>query len=441
MKLIAFMEGGAAIVMMHNALKALSFLPALLVACPSAIAEEDQKPPPNPLSQAEPQLLNQSGYLGGGSVPPSLLAPSRLTVGDFVLGGQASLGVVYDDNVEAEDDARDEDVFLTFSPAVRAQSTYARHSIGISAGATTGTALKDSTDDFFDWRIGANGRVDLSRRSKIDASLGYSRDVEDDEDVNSEDGDGDTPIHNIDTSLGYDIEGEKVGIGIKGTISRLDVEGDDFDDRDRTAYGLNSRISYKWSDDLTLSGGPSYRYSAFDDDVADDGDGRDAEEFGLQVGAGYRAARTITTRAALGYAFVSFDDPDRDNDDRLTASTGLTWSPGNGFTLSLQASRSLGLSIEDGEDTRTSTNGSATLAHRLKLGSRSALSSSLTAGITRFSDLDRTDRDLIAGLTYAYRLAEYAFATTSYRFSLRDSDEASGDYYRNLISVGLTVSY
>ncbi|MGI9499687.1 MAG: outer membrane beta-barrel protein [Geminicoccaceae bacterium] len=404
-------------------------------------AEEDEESLPDPLTPPVAPALNQSGYFGGGSVPPSLLTPSGLRLGDFALTGQAALGVVYDDNVEADDEERDEDVFLTLSPSVRAQSTYARHSIGFGAGATAGTTLKDSTDDFFDWRIGADGRVDLSRKSKLDASVGYSRDVEDDEDVDSEDGDGDTPVHSIDASLGYDVSGERLGFGLDGTISRLDVEGDDFGDRDRTSYGLSGAVRYQWSDDLTISGGPNYRHSTFDEEVADDGDSRDADEFGFQIGAGYRASRTINAKAALGYALVTFDDPDREDDDSATGSAGLTWAPGNGTTLDLEVSRSLGLTIEDDEDSRTSTTGRAALAHSLKLGSRSALSSSLAFSVSRLSDLDRTDKNLTTGLTYAYRLAEQAFFTSSYRFSLRNSEDGDADYYRNLISIGVTMSY
>lgn len=453
-------KGDATIVMMHGVIAppktltpkdprsavwlrlraALAFL-TLLAGTSATGAEEADETPPDPLAAPALPAPSQRGYIGGGDVPPSLLAPSRLRLGDFGLSARASFGVLYDDNVDAADDERDDDVFLTFSPSVRAQSTYARHSLGVGASASTGTALKNTGDDFFDWQVGADGQLDLSRKSKVKAAVGYSRDVEDDEDIDAEDEDDDTPIHNIDASLSYDVDGERVGLGVGATISRLDVEGDDFEDRDRTSYGLNGRIRYRWSEYLTFSGGPSYRYSTFDEDVADDGDGRDAEQVDFQLGAGYRASRTIRTRAAIGYSIVTFDDTDRDNDDSLTGSVGLTWAPVLGTTLDLDASRTLGLSIEDGEDSRTTTRGSATLAHQLKLGSRSALSSSLGLSIARFSDLDRTDKNLIAGLTYGYRLAEFAFFTASYRYSQRFSGEEDADYYRNLISIGLTLSY
>ncbi len=418
-----------------------SLLLGLLAATASPGAEDDQEPPPDPLTPPKETGFSQGGYFGGGSVPPSLLTPNRFRLGDFALSGQASLGLLYDDNVEADDVDRDEDVFLTFSPSVRAQSTYARHSIGFGAGASAGTALKDSTDDFFDWQVGADGRLDLSRTSKISASVSYSQDVEDDENVDAEDDEGDTPIHNISAGIGYNGGGDRLGFSVDGTVSRLDVEGDEFEDRDSTSYGLNGKLRLRWSENLTFSLGPSYRHSTFDQDVADDGDSREADRFGFQIGAGYRASRTITSSASLGYALLTFDDPDREDEDTATGSAGLTWAPGNGTTLNLGASRSLDISIEDGEDSSTRTTASATLAHRLKLGSRSALSSSLGFSVARLSDFDRTDKNLVAGLTFGYRLAERAVMTSSYRFSQRFSSDEDDEYYRNILSLGVTLSY
>jgi hypothetical protein len=77
----------------------------------------------------------------------------------------------------------------------------------------------------------------------------------------------------------------------------------------------------------------------------------------------------------------------------------------------------------------------------LRLGSRSVMSSSLSYAIAEFSDLDRTDHDLGARLGYAYRLSEHVFFNAGYRFSRRDSDDDDADFYRHLVSLGVSVAY
>lgn len=324
---------------------------------------------------------------------------------------------------------------------MRVQSLYARHSLGLNAGATAGTALNDSTDDFLDWRVGADARVDLSRRSHISAAVGYSLEVEDDEDVDAEDEDDDVPIHNLDASIGYSADGDQLGYDLGLRVERLDVTEDEFDDRDKTSVGIDGAVRLRWSENLSFSAGPSYRYSSFDQDVADDGDGRDAHQVGFRIGAGYRAGRTVRARAALGYSHLNFEDGDREDQDQATASAGLNWSPGYGLNLDLSASRSLDISIVDGEDSTVRTTGGVKLTHRLPIGSRSELTSSLGANVSRLTDFDRTDLNLLASLTYGYRLTDFAFLTSSYRFSQRVSEEDDEEFYRNLISLGVTVRY
>lgn len=383
---------------------------------------------------------SRSGYVAANGVPESMLAPSRFQVGDFGLSATAAFNAVFDDNVEAADSNRESDIFFSVSPSLRAQSLYARHSIGFGAGGTATTAWDNSSGDSFDWQIGADGRLDISRQSKIDAAVGYSQDTLDDEDVDAARG-SNLQLHVINSSLGYDYSGERIGFGVGSTLSRLQADDRAFDDRDNTTLGLNAGGRYRWSDRLTFSAGPSYRYSTYDRSVADDGDSRDAHVVSARVGASYQATRTISTSGALGYSFAFFEDPDRKDEDTAIGNVGLTWAPGNGTTLDLRAVRSLGVSIVDNRDARTSTTGIATLSHQLNLGAHSALTSSLSASVSDITDLNRTDRNLTASLGYAYRLAEHAFFTSSYRFSRRDSDDNDADYYRNLISVGVTFSY
>lgn len=422
----------------------------VLVSSTALLAEEQAPSPPTPTeSAADPLNLpaepvpSRGGYFGasGSDAVSALAPPARIQVGDFALQSRASFSTVYDDNIEADDDVRDDDVFFSFAPSIRAQSLYARHSLGLEAGATAATAAKNEAEDIFDWRVGADGRFDISRQSKINGAFGYRRDTEDDEAIDAENNEDDLTVNVYDASVSYNQRGDTISYRLGSTVSRLDAEGSNFADRDRTSLGLTASTSYILSDRLSVFLGPSYQYSTFDEEVADDGEGRDAQIFSGRLGGRYKASRTINTQASIGYSLAKFEDSDRDDADSFVGNLGLVWDPGTGTTLQLQAGQTLGLTVIDDADSRTTTFGAATLSHRLKLGSKTSITSTLSYRVSEFSDLDRTDQDTSVGLSYAYRLAENVFFNAGYRFSRRDSDEDDAEFYRNLISLGIVVSY
>lgn len=415
-----------------------SLLPVPVLAEEAGSSVEASGDPFDLPSQPTP---SRAGYFGAGSAAAALEPPPRVQVGDFALQSRAAFSAVYDDNIQADDDDREEDILFGFAPSIRAQSLYARHSLGFTAAGRAAAALKNDNEDFFDWRIGADGRLDVSKQTKVNALVGYSQDTEDDEAVDAEAENDDLKFHLLDAGLSYDVKGDTIGYKASVDVSRLDAEGSEFDDRDRTTLGLRAAASYALSDRLSVSAGPSYQYATFDEDVADDGDGRDAHIVTGQIGTNYKATRTIDTFASGGYRYVTFEDPDREDSDSFVGSLGLVWKPWSGTSLRLQASQSLDLTIVDDADSRETTTGSAILSHGLKLGSRSALSSFLSYSVSEFSDLDRTDQNFATGLGYAYRLTEHVFFNANYRFSLRESDDNDADFYRNLIALGLSVTY
>ena len=58
-----------------------------------------------------------------------------------------------------------------------------------------------------------------------------------------------------------------------------------------------------------------------------------------------------------------------------------------------------------------------------------------------FVDDDRTDYNFSAQLGYSYSLLQNVALNLSYRFSQRFSDESDDEFYRNLVSVGLSASF
>jgi hypothetical protein len=396
---------------------------------------------PDPLRPPPAALPARSGYLNNTTAQDALFQQPGFRVGDFAILSRATATVAYDDNVEAENEDREDDVFLAFSPSVRAQSLYARHSIGFNAAGTAATALDNDTEDFFDWVVGADGRLDLSRQSNIDAAVAYTRETEDDEAVDAGDETDDTAVNLVNGGVGYNFQGRVVGWRVGSSVSRTDYADSDFDDRDSTTLGLNGSASYRLSDRISLSAGPSYAHSSFDEEVADDGDSRDSERFGFQVGASYQLSRTLGLSGGIGYTALFFDDPDRKDTDSATGNASVNWASGRGTSASLGVSHGLSVSVVDNEDSRATTRGRATVSHVQRLGSRSAVSGSLQFTHSDFSDLDRADQDFVAALGYGYRISEHFFFNAGYRFSQRFSEDEDEEFYRNLFAIGLSVAY
>ncbi len=414
---------------------AAGLLLALLSVAPSAVLAEEPPPPVDPLLPAPPPATARGAIFSAAAMPPELVESAGLRVGNFAIRPSASASALYDDNVNAADQARDEDVLLGLTAGLRAQSLYARHALGFSGSTTAATGIKSQADDLLDWVIGADGRLDLSRQSSLGGNLGYTRERQD---ANAIDG-PDATIDQISSGLGYDYRGQVIGWHLGGTLARTEAEEAAFAELDRTIYGLQASASYRLSDRLALFAGPSFAHAAYDEAVAADGEGRDSDQISASIGASYRVSEAVQASGSIGYARTRFDDPDQDDAGSLIGNAGLAFRLGSATRLGLNASRSLQVTTLAEASSRTVTALGATLSRQV--GSAATVSLGADYRHSDFNDLERSDDDLGASIGYARRLSEHLSLNASYRFSRRLSDDAADEYYRNQILVGLGVAY
>jgi len=91
-----------------------------------------------------------------------------------------STSVTYDDNVDAAPSGeREDDVVGTASLRGRLQSTLARHAFGVDGVLSRNIFAGDTRPSEFNWSLGADARLDLTRRDQLDADLSYTRDQTD----------------------------------------------------------------------------------------------------------------------------------------------------------------------------------------------------------------------------------------------------------------------
>jgi hypothetical protein len=313
----------------------------------------------------------------------------------------------------------------------------ARHAFGVDAAGTVSHSFQEENDDFFDWRIGGDGRLDLTRRSSVFGRVDYSLDTEADSSAEAEGAAND--IHSIGTTAGYQFTGRKFGYLLDLGADREDFSGEGSGDRDNTTYTLNQRFDHRSTDRLTLFVAPQYSYTAFDQEVADDGEQRNAQEATGLIGADFSFRSPMALAAAIGYTRLFFDDPVREDTDSAVASGTFSWRAGALTSFELSASHALELTTVDEADARTDT--TLQLRAGRQLGANMSLLGEIGATYADFQDIDRNDIDLRAGVSVARRLTNHFFLSLAYEYEQRLSDEDGAEFHENRAVIGLSVIY
>ncbi|MEM7045668.1 MAG: outer membrane beta-barrel protein, partial [Pseudomonadota bacterium] len=371
------------------------------------------------------------------AVPQGLAGDRGLVQGRLLILPTLTVGATYSDNIEASEDERDEDLSAFATGTVRAQSLLARHSYGFDATATTSHSFQEDNDDYVDWAVGADGRLDLTRRSSVTARATYTQDTEDDSsaEAEGEDNDSQSIIGNVGYQYGRNRFGYLAGLGVR----RQDFSGPGSADRDNTTFSINQRVSLQRNDRLTLFVTPQYSYTAFDVEVADDGDEPDTHAVTGLVGFDFAFRAPVLLTASAGYTRLFFEDPDLNDVDSVVGSGTVGWLIDPLTTFDLTANHTIEVTTLD--DATATTTTSLDLNASRQIGLNTSISGQLGATYIDFQDIDRSDIDLRAGTGLTYRLTSNLFLGLAHQYTRRLSEQDGAEFYENQTVVGLTLLY
>lgn len=100
--------------------------------------------------------------------------PVFTRVGSFLFQPSIEVGAIYDDNIFVEPDNEVSDLIFTFKPRVGVQTNLARHGFNAYVEGDIGLYLdQGSTDNYYDWRTGIEGFLDITRLWKVKAGIRY----------------------------------------------------------------------------------------------------------------------------------------------------------------------------------------------------------------------------------------------------------------------------
>ncbi|HBM89316.1 MAG TPA: hypothetical protein DD437_12285, partial [Rhodobiaceae bacterium] len=95
-----------------------------------------------------------------------------IRAGSFMLYPELELGVTYDDNVFGTQNNTDSDIYYGVSPSVSIESDFGRHELNFNGYTDSRFYSSDTSEDRFDWGVAADGIVDVSQFTQIQANVG-----------------------------------------------------------------------------------------------------------------------------------------------------------------------------------------------------------------------------------------------------------------------------
>ena len=418
---------------------------------------------------------------GEGYAPPEALREGRaaagIRAGQFYVQRRAQLRSVYDDNIDSSNDNRRDDILVSGDAAVGLRSAWRRHALGGELTAGYDRFLQNPDESDVRWRLNTDGRLDFTRQTSAEASLGYTRDREDRSSADASLDSEDDIFHDIDASLRLNQRGRIAHWSVGLAAERIEFEDSRAADRDRSEFTLDLQTHIELGPRLVLSLTPEA--SRLNYDTTDDLSGVDRDEtrYAFTTGLAYQASDHLIARGAIGYAFEYYDDSIRDDSQGIVLAVGADYRPSRklGFSidviydqaedegledsgstaieaeaklnytfdertaLALTASRALRESDIAGANEEIDTDVGLTLTRSLN----ESMTLTFLAGLSRqeFDGTDREDDGFQVGLAYDWAFLDWMNFTLAYRYRQRDSDLEEDDFYRNVISAGLSAQF
>jgi opacity protein-like surface antigen len=364
-----------------------------------------------------------------------------------------STSVTYDDNVDAAPSGeREDDVVGTASLRGRLQSTLARHAFGVDGVLSRNIFAGDTRPSEFNWSLGADARLDLTRRDQLDADLSYTRDQIDLTDPEQADLAGAGLVDPDEARREDRFDDLRLGVGYtrrhRDWTARVDTSIDrvafaETDERDRLDVAAGGSFRRGIGRNLGLSVTPSYRRTFFGETPPGELD-RDAQRFSLGAGADYSWPFGLRLGVTLSAVHLDFIDPDRDDETNIDVDFDIDAGDERGIpltsrtTLTLAAGRDTDVTAAEGFATRTSTFAGADVTHVIG----PTLSAGAGVEVSRDAfDGDRIDHNIDASARLSYALSRRVTTTLSYGFQKRFADDPDDDFLRNTVRLGVTVAF
>lgn len=375
-----------------------------------------------------------------------------LPLGGFTLYPKLVASVIHDDNIYVKPTNETDDVIWRVAPDLALVSDWSRHSLSAYARGSLNRYQDSKDENYDDYTVGADARIDVQRSSRITAGANYAHLTEPRSSPNS-------PTAAI-SPTEYDMTGAYLGgqkefnrLRLTGQFDYKKFDYEDArkpgvgpasiieqDDRDRTITSVLGRLDYAVSPDTALFMEISRNKREYDLSLPVVAISRDSDGGQALVGANFELGTLTRGEIAIGYIQQDFDSLALKDIEGFGARAQVEWFPTQLTTVTLSAVRSVEDSAVPGTGGYLSSNLNARIDHELVRNV--LLSANAGYGIDKYEEIGREDRRISAGLNATYLVTRNVGLTVGYAYAERDVKKGTADPYKdNKLQAGVTLQF
>lgn len=370
--------------------------------------------------------------------------------GTFTAYPRLQVDAQYSDNVFATSTNEQDDWTVRIKPEISLESGWSRHALGVYARADIARYRDFDTENFEDWSVGGNGRIDIVRGSHLAAGFDHSKLTEPRSAAGIGGGSAE-PIEYSSTS-GY-VSGTQAR-GRTKLSARADIRTLDYDDG-RTALGAvinqddrdRTITSGALRGDLAISPatavfaqvtGNNREYDSATSALLPK---RDSSGYEALAGVNFEAGALARGEIAVGYIKQEFDAATYDDIDGFGARGSLEWFPTELTTVTATGSRTIEDAAIPGSGGFLSTALGVAVDHELLRNV--LLAGSLSLSNDEYEGIDRTDdrKQASVGATYLVNRVVGVSVSATHLEQESDGAAAGPDYTVNTLMLSLVAQF
>jgi hypothetical protein len=381
------------------------------------------------------------GTLAGQDLGP--YDPLGTRAGAFRIFPSTDVSLSYDDNVNATKDDTKDDFVATFAPNVAVQSDFSRHALGFNVFSEVGRYFQETKEDYWDFGIQSNGRLDITRDNNLQGGFTVARlhDARDDPEDDASVAESRRPVRymNYDASLAYNHLFNRITFRVTGVFDRNDYRQGagtaNQNDRDINIYTGLLRVGYNVSPRInTFVEGEGFAQRR---DVHRDEDGfeRDNNGWAARGGVAVNFTDLLFGEAFAGYTTQYYDDSAFDTNSGFDYGINLTWLPTQLTTVTATGASEFQPTTNEDSSANFQTTIGLRVDHELL---RNVLIG-VEGGYQRddFENTNQTDNRFDVGADVSYLINRHFSVGAAYGFTTQQSDDNEEEFDRNIVSIRL----